>query len=466
MAVADPARARPGIPAALLTGDAKAPGRRRPRGRGGRADRRHSTRRRSLVEAALAAGKPVVTANKELLAAHGAELARAAAAAGVDLLYEAAVAGAIPIIRPLRESLAGERIRRVMGIVNGTTNFILSTMSETGALLRRGPGRGPALGLRRARPDGRRGGPRRRRQGGHPGQPRLPPRRGRRRRASRGDRLGPAGRHRLRRARSGTWSSCWPSPSGSTRRSRSGRATPRSRSGSTRRCSRRPTRWPPCGAPSTPCSSRATPAGELMLYGRGCGRAADGVRRPRRPDRRRPPPALGGGRPARSRGPGRGSGPTDDLRCAWYLSIDVLDRPGVLAAVARVFGDHGVSIRSMEQVGLGDEARLIFLTHVAREGDVAAHHRRAARARRRRAGRRGAARRGRRGGRLSDVRLARGHRGVPGPPPGHRRPRRWSRCSRATRRCSRRRGCPSASAAGCCSSSRASTPPGRSRTAG
>ena len=62
--------------------------------------------------------------------------------------------------------------------------------------------------------------------------------------------------------------------------------------------------------------------------------------------------------------------PTDDLRCAWYLNIDVVDRPGVLAAVAQLFGDNGVSIQSMEQVGLGDEARLIFLTHVAREGDV------------------------------------------------------------------------------------------------
>ena len=58
------------------------------------------------------------------------------------------------------------------------------------------------------------------------------------------------------------------------------------------------------------------------------------------------------------------------MRCAWYLNIDVADRPGVLASVAGVFGANGVSIRSMEQVGLGDEARLIFLTHVAREGDV------------------------------------------------------------------------------------------------
>src|SRR5205823_8550275 len=72
----------------------------------------------------------VVTANKELLANVGAELHDAAAAAGVQLRFEASVAGGIPLIRPLRESLAGERLRRVMGIVNGTTNFILTRMSE------------------------------------------------------------------------------------------------------------------------------------------------------------------------------------------------------------------------------------------------------------------------------------------------------------------------------------------------
>src|SRR5205823_4404659 len=75
----------------------------------------------------------VVTANKELLANVGAELHDAAAAAGVQLRFEASVAGAIPLIRPLRQSLAGERLRRVMGIVNGTTNFILTRMSERGS---------------------------------------------------------------------------------------------------------------------------------------------------------------------------------------------------------------------------------------------------------------------------------------------------------------------------------------------
>ena len=74
--------------------------------------------------------KSVVTANKALLASHGADLYNAAEKAGVDLYYEAAVAGAIPIIRPLRESLIGDRINRVMGIVNGTTNFILTKMDE------------------------------------------------------------------------------------------------------------------------------------------------------------------------------------------------------------------------------------------------------------------------------------------------------------------------------------------------
>jgi homoserine dehydrogenase len=87
---------------------------------------------RTLIVTALKSGKPVVTANKELLANCGAELFEAAATAGVDLLFEAAVAGGIPLIRPLRESLAGERIGRVMGIVNGTTNFILTRMSESG----------------------------------------------------------------------------------------------------------------------------------------------------------------------------------------------------------------------------------------------------------------------------------------------------------------------------------------------
>ncbi|HUW01512.1 MAG TPA: homoserine dehydrogenase, partial [Acidimicrobiales bacterium] len=85
-----------------------------------------------LLAAALSSGKPVVTANKELMATHGHDLLAAADEAGVDLLFEAAVGGGIPFIRPLRESLMGERIRRVMGIVNGTTNYILDQMTSHG----------------------------------------------------------------------------------------------------------------------------------------------------------------------------------------------------------------------------------------------------------------------------------------------------------------------------------------------
>ncbi len=85
-----------------------------------------------LVLAALEAGKPVVTANKALIAARGPELIAAAERRGVPLLFEASVGGGIPIIRPLAETLAGERVERVLGIVNGTTNFILTAMAESG----------------------------------------------------------------------------------------------------------------------------------------------------------------------------------------------------------------------------------------------------------------------------------------------------------------------------------------------
>src|SRR6202034_180532 len=87
---------------------------------------------RELLLAALKAGKSVVTANKALVATDRAVLHKTASAAGADLYYEAAVAGAIPLLRALRESLAGDEVRRVLGIVNGTTNFILDRMDTSG----------------------------------------------------------------------------------------------------------------------------------------------------------------------------------------------------------------------------------------------------------------------------------------------------------------------------------------------
>ncbi|WP_227984043.1 homoserine dehydrogenase [Nocardia spumae] len=88
---------------------------------------------RKLILAALNAGKSVVTANKALLADYTGELAAAAEGSRADLYFEAAVAGAIPVVRPLIQSMSGDRVNRVVGIVNGTTNFILSAMDETGA---------------------------------------------------------------------------------------------------------------------------------------------------------------------------------------------------------------------------------------------------------------------------------------------------------------------------------------------
>jgi len=107
---------------------------------------------RGLILAALENGASVVTANKALLAEDGVTLFEAAEKHGVDLYYEAAVAGAIPLLRPLRESLAGDRVRRVLGIVNGTTNFILTRMTESGAAFADALEEAQALGYAEADP--------------------------------------------------------------------------------------------------------------------------------------------------------------------------------------------------------------------------------------------------------------------------------------------------------------------------
>ncbi len=132
VAVRDLTKPRPGIAAELLTDDASA----------------LVTRddvdivvevmggiepARTLILDAMNNGASVVTANKALLASHGAELSEAAGRNGVDLLYEASVAGAIPLLRPLRESLSGDKVQRVLGIVNGTTNYMLTKMDEQSA---------------------------------------------------------------------------------------------------------------------------------------------------------------------------------------------------------------------------------------------------------------------------------------------------------------------------------------------
>ena len=321
---------------------------------------------RSLVLQALKAGKPVVTANKELLAHAGAELFEAAATAGVDLLYEAAVAGAIPLIRPLRESLAGERITRVMGIVNGTTNFILTRMSEDGAAYADALAEAQSLGY-----------------------------------AERDPTADVEGYDAAAKAAIlASIAFGVKVVAGDVYREGISAVTAAdiayARSlgyvvkllavveadGDGDGPAEVAVRVHPAMLPAThPLAAvresfnavfiEGQAVGELMLYGRGAGGmptasavlgdlidAAHNLR------------AGGAGRTVTL---GRAAiRPVDDLCSEYYLNLDVVDRPGVLAAVAAVFGEHGVSIRSMEQEGLGDEARLVFITHTACERDVQA----------------------------------------------------------------------------------------------
>ncbi|HVX22984.1 MAG TPA: homoserine dehydrogenase [Acidimicrobiales bacterium] len=338
---------------------------------------------RTLVESALRAGRPVVTANKALLAAAGAELAELAAANRVDLLYEASVAGAIPVIRPLRESLAGERVVRVMGIVNGTTNYILTRMAEDGMDYADALAEAQSLGLAERDPTADVAGDDAAAKaailaGLAFGSDVV------------GDDVHREGITGVRAvdvayaARLGYVVKLLavaelvpgdPVPGGPV----PGETVPGETVDGPPDVS---VRVHPAMVPrSHPLASvrgafnavfvEGEAAGELMLYGRGAGGAPtasavlgdliDAARNL----------AQGAPAPAPRRGPTRVR-PMDELRSAFYLNLEVADRPGVLAAVATVFGNHQVSIRTMEQEGLGGEARLIFLTHTAREGDVRA----------------------------------------------------------------------------------------------
>ncbi len=320
---------------------------------------------RSLVADALKAGKAVVSANKELLANVGAELSAVAEAAGRPLRFEAAVAGAIPLVRALQVSLAGERVRRVVGIVNGTTNYVLTRMSDERIPYAEALAEAQRLGYAERDPaadvegfdasakaailatlafhvevvagDVYREGIE----------------------AIEVDDIDFA--HRLgyevkllaiaERVEGGRGA---------------GQVAVRVHPAMV------PADHPLAGVrgPFNAVFVEGEAAGELMLYGRGAGgrptasavlgdlvEVARSLGTAPAPTLRRRPAVLS---------------PIDELRTQYYLTVDVVDRPGVLAQVAAAFGAHGVSIRSMEQVGLGDEARLVFITHTAREADVQA----------------------------------------------------------------------------------------------
>ncbi len=314
-----------------------------------------------LVLAALGAGKPVVTGNKELLAARSPELLDAAAKAGVDLLFEAAVAGAIPLVRPLRESLAGDRLERIVGIVNGTTNFILTRMSESGQSFEEALAEAQSLGY-----------------------------------AERDPTADVEGFDAAAKAaiiasvafgvdvraddvhREGITGLSVDDIAMAERLGYTVKLLAVAEAVGDEIAVRvHPAMVPhdhPLAAVREAFNAvfvEGAAAGELMFYGRGAGGrptasavlgdvidAATNLRQGSSW-------GLAGLVPARIR-------PIDELESQYYLTVDVLDRPGVLEKVAAATARHRVSIRQMEQLGMGDEARLVLVTHMARERDVQA----------------------------------------------------------------------------------------------
>jgi len=301
---------------------------------------------RELITAALVAGKPVVTANKELIARHGPELFETAARAGVDLLFEASVAGGIPLMRPLRESLAGDRIHRVTGIVNGTTNFILTRMADDAESFADALAEAQRLGYAEADPTADVGG---------------------------GDAAAKAAI--IATIAFGA-------------RVHAGDVHTEGITGITDddvasahllgyvvklvAVAEEVDGAVAVRVPFNAVLIEGEAVGELMLYGRGAGGgpSASAVLGDLIDAARNLVSGAKGATVGRlTDTPVR---PIGDLESQFYLLVEVADRPGVLASIAQVFGDHGVSIQSMEQRGLGADARLVFVTHRARESDLRA----------------------------------------------------------------------------------------------
>ena len=316
---------------------------------------------RGWLLAALKAGKSVVTANKALLAEHSADLFEAADAAGADLYFEAAVAGAIPLLRPLRESLAGDRITRVMGIVNGTTNFILSRMDATGAGFDEALAEATALGYAEADPTAD--------VDGYDAA------------AKAAILAGLAFHTRV------TMSDVYREGIGEITAAdiASARAidcTVKLLAICERVGQRVSVRTHPAMIPRNhPLAGvgdafnavfvEAEAAGSLMFYGRGAGGAptasavlGDLV-------------AVARNRVSGSRGAGESAyadlpvQPMGEVATRYHVSLDVNDQPGVLAAVAAGFAEQGVSIQTVRQEGRGDAATLVLVTHSA--SDAALH---------------------------------------------------------------------------------------------
>ena len=314
-----------------------------------------------LVEA-LRTGKSVVTANKALLAEDGATLHAAAAEGGADLYFEAAVAGAIPLLRPLRDSLHGDRITRVTGIVNGTTNFILSSMDATGAGFSEALDQATELGY--AEPD-----PTADVEGFDA--------------AAKAAILASLAFHTRVTAADVYREGITEVTAADVVSAKAMGCVIKLLCIATRGHDSVSVRVHPAMIPrSHPLASvgdafnavfvEASAAGQLMFYGRGAGGAPTAsavlgdlvtVARNR----------LNGLRAA-------GESAYADLRIQpmgevvtrYHISLDVADRAGVLATVAGVFAKHDVSIATVRQSGRGDDAILVIVTHGAPDAALAA----------------------------------------------------------------------------------------------
>ena len=323
---------------------------------------------RTLMLAAFEAGKSVVSANKALLADDGVELHAAAAKAGVDLYYEAAVAGAIPLLRPLRESLAGDQIRRVVGIVNGTTNYILSRMVQTGAGFAEALAEATELGYAEADPttdvDGFDA-------------------------AAKAAILASLAFHTpvtaadvYREGISAVSSTdvARATEIGCTVKllaicERVGNGDAGADTVSVRvHPAMIPTSHPlaAVGDAFNAVFVEAEAAGQLMFYGQGAGgepTASAVLGDLVAVARNRLAGAAGQGTTGYANLSVR---PMDETPTRYHVSLDVADKPGVLATVAHEFAVHDVSISTVRQDGSGDAATLVIVTHSAPDAALAA----------------------------------------------------------------------------------------------
>ncbi|WP_305094604.1 homoserine dehydrogenase [Prescottella sp. R16] len=321
---------------------------------------------RTLVLAALNAGKSVVTANKALLAEYTGELAEAAERQNVDLYFEAAVAGAIPVIRPLTQSLAGDRVDRVLGIVNGTTNFILSAMDETGADYADTLAEAGRLGYAEADPTAD--------VEGFDA-------------ASKAAILASIAFHTRVTAGDVYREGISKITADDLDAAKSLDCTIKLLSICERivdadggeRVSARvypalvPRKHPLAGVNGAynAVVVESANAGRLMFYGQGAGGAptasavmGDVVMASRNR-------VQGGRGPRESRYAKLGIAPMGDIPTRYYVNMQVADRAGVLAAVAAEFSTRGVSISTVRQEGAGDGARLVVVTHLATDSALA-----------------------------------------------------------------------------------------------